>query len=84
MKCIECKFWRRQSNRFHPESGDCHRHAPRPTTEAIVVLGGVGRSDEDEATTEPAADGGIVLWPITYEDDFCGEFAPLTGRKGFV
>ena len=56
--CQHCKFW---SNN-HPVKGYgyCRRYAPRPV------------SKEDACATEVM--GVIVGWPVTYEDEGCGEF----------
>lgn len=68
MKCIECKFWRREEAAIDPEGGRCHRHAPRP-----AVAG------DGEVWTDV-----ITSWPGTFANDFCGEFAAVADRKGFV
>ena len=62
MTCATCLFWRRKpparSTGAVSEFGSCHRHAPRPTLLTLVVNLG-----------EPSD----VKWPITGQDDGCGE-----------
>jgi hypothetical protein len=82
-QCAGCRFWLNWDTE-NTNLGECHRYPPRMVT--------VQGSDPDVPTTETARpeNGG---WPLTYPDDWCGEFqrpltqpAPSTGepepRKG--
>jgi hypothetical protein len=63
MRCADCKFWNRDEGPF--EVGRCHRYAPRP----VVVAG----TEEGE---EPLARPDLPVWPLTIDEDWCGEFIP--------
>lgn len=85
MKCIECRFWRR-ADAAEPVSGECHRHAPNPISEALAVIMGAQRNAAEGVTddTVGAWTDRIALWPRTFAGDFCGEASPIETRRGFV
>ncbi len=58
--CAECRFWDRLATLG--SMGDCRRHAPRHLWIEIHP----GTQDE-----ECPREG---VWPLTCEDDWCGEF----------
>ena len=59
--CYDCAYWR-ASPEFTPteDSGECHRHAPLPTTSTLTDR------------TKPLRGH----WPLTDADDFCGDAQP--------
>jgi hypothetical protein len=65
-QCQGCRFWLNWDSE-DTNLGECHRFPPRMAT--VQAPGGAA------ATVRPE-DGG---WPLTYPDDWCGEFQrPLT------
>lgn len=77
--CINCRFFTREFSDLHeemngldPHQGECRRHAPsaqvfsfyRPTHRMV-------RSARNGETV------GLVLWPIVWPDDWCGDFADV-------
>jgi len=62
--CSNCRFWRL----FDPEEderGQCRRHAP-----AAQLMDAAGcNSNRDFAAR---------VWPVTYADDWCGDYQPLS------
>lgn len=83
MKCGDCRFWRRATEDFAGGAietlhGECRRYAPRPGSDQLARA--LNRLDAT-GHTDPRLD---ALWPLTNEDDFCGEFTPKNQRVGFV
>lgn len=68
--CKGCRFWLNWDTE-DSNLGECHRYPPR----MAAVLGG-GTDGPSAASVRPE-DGG---WPLTYPDDWCGEFQPLAHR----
>lgn len=67
MKCADCKFWKaKDGGTFDEGTGECRRYAARP-----VVL-----DDDAELPRSP-----FPAWPLTLDDQFCGEF---TNRRDTV
>lgn len=63
MRCDECKWWRQIDNGSrHTKVGTCKRMPP-----SAVPM------DDAEAVRKR---WGRAVWPVMYEDDFCGEFEP--------
>lgn len=60
MKCADCKFWSaKKGDPWADGVGECRRHAPLP-----VLLA-------DEGDHSHSA---FVAWPLTLDEQFCGEF----------
>lgn len=92
MKCVECKFWRRAEGTIaDPNSGECHRHAPKPISESLAIILGSQRN-EAQGTTDPYQPGHtlagwtdrLAQWPWTLAGDFCGEGERTEARRSFV
>ena len=67
--CKGCRFWLNWDTE-DTNLGECHRFPPR-----MATVTGSG-PEHLSATTLRPVDGG---WPLTYPDDWCGEFQhPLT------
>jgi hypothetical protein len=66
-QCNGCRFWLNWDSE-DTNLGECHRFPPRMAT---VPRTGAG---QDSAVTVRPGDGG---WPLTYPDDWCGEFQPV-------
>jgi len=92
MKCSECRFW--VADRFAtdkpPFDGrQCRRHAPQPVNYELLMLAACQSAALDGRERVPE-DGhrwpdSLVQWPLTCEDDFCGDFvAKVEKRVGFV
>lgn len=61
MKCADCKFWKARDGRTLDEGiGECRRYAARP----LVIA--------DDAAEMPRSP--FATWPLTLDDQFCGEF----------
>jgi hypothetical protein len=91
MKCVDCKFWKRSDGAIDPDAGECHRQSPSPMAEALAVVMGVRRNVAMGAEEGPEALNGaggwsdrFAVWPTTFAEDFCGEFARKSDRVGFV
>jgi hypothetical protein len=65
-QCKLCRFWLNWDTE-DTNLGECHRFPPRMA--ATLESSSEGPS----ATTVRPEDGG---WPLTYPDDWCGEFQP--------
>lgn len=71
--CKQCRFWLNWDSE-NTNLGECHRFPPRMATRQ--ENGPEGMS----ASTIRPEDGG---WPLTYPDDWCGEFQlPVTRSVG--
>jgi len=67
--CKGCRFWLNWDTE-DTNLGECHRFPPR-----MATVRESGPEGPTTATVRPE-DGG---WPLTYPDDWCGEFQhPLT------
>ena len=64
--CKRCRFWLNWDTE-DTNLGECHRFPPR-----MALVHGSGPEGASTATVRPE-DGG---WPLTYPDDWCGEFQP--------
>lgn len=62
MSCKDCAWWKRPDSGAFKGSpyGECHGRAPQPRTRQTA--------DNDD---DPIL---LVDWPLTEEDDFCGDF----------
>jgi hypothetical protein len=69
--CKGCRFWLNWDTE-DTNMGECHRFPPRMAT--VQASGSEGPS---KMTVRPE-DGG---WPLTYPDDWCGEFQPSLTRS---
>jgi hypothetical protein len=87
--CADCRFWRHED---HPsratDDGECHRHAPTPTNQALIFAGeaiiaiadilsrhhGIEWPKGIEA--EPTETTAAAMFPRVYGYDWCGEFQP--------
>ena len=67
--CQSCRFWKVLNPEFHDGEpvGICRRCAPAPVQECQVTDG----TDDDRAWFD-----GTVKWPITFENEWCGQFEP--------
>lgn len=63
--CGNCRWWANVDTESSG-LGECHRYPPRMATDMVIEIG-IPHWD----TVRPQ-DGG---WPLTFEDDFCGEWA---------
>lgn len=61
--CLMCRYWW-ASDPPHRD-GTCCRYAPRPRTYT-----------RDEMGSDELQDGHRPLWPLTYHNEWCGEWAP--------
>lgn len=71
--CHGCRYWQLIGDEFL--DGECRRHAPR--------LSGMAAPHGDAIHQDPK----WAMWPTTFRDDWCGEFAPnlyrpSPGEKG--
>jgi hypothetical protein len=64
--CKRCRFWLNWDTE-DTNLGECHRFPPR-----MKMVQASGPEGSVTATVRPD-DGG---WPLTYPDDWCGEFQP--------
>jgi hypothetical protein len=62
--CKGCRFWLNWDTE-DTNLGECHRFPPR-----MMTVRETGPEGPSTATVRPE-DGG---WPLTYPDDWCGEF----------
>ena len=71
MRCDQCKFWRQDFTESDPSKqslgGECRRHSPQPSYDP----GPFYDLDDQTFTYFPS-------WPITDDDDWCGEWQPKT------
>jgi hypothetical protein len=59
--CGRCLWWKGEASDVNVP-GECHRHAPAP---------------KPATQPEEKVDWGYhVVWPLTFFDDFCGDFRP--------
>jgi hypothetical protein len=63
-QCGSCRFWLNWDSEM-TNLGECHRFPPR-----MLMVHRTDVEGESAATVRPE-DGG---WPLTYPDDWCGEF----------
>jgi hypothetical protein len=63
-QCNGCRFWLNWDSE-DTNLGECHRFPPR-----MATVNRSGTEGDSTATARPE-DGG---WPLTYPDDWCGEF----------
>lgn len=72
MRCSACKFWvtGKDPSPWATGMGECRRLSPMPWAE------------RDAKAPEPRAV--FTYWPMTLDEQFCGEYAPRHERKGFV
>jgi hypothetical protein len=68
--CKGCRFWLNWDTE-DTNLGECHRFPPR-----MLIVGGSGAEGTSAVTLRPD-DGG---WPLTYPDDWCGEFQHAVAR----
>jgi hypothetical protein len=68
--CKACRFWLNWDTE-DTNLGECHRFPPQ-----MVTVRGSGPEGQSTATVRPE-DGG---WPLTYPDDWCGEFQHSSTR----
>jgi|GEM_PF-1498871 len=61
-RCGTCRFWA-------PDSSACHRRAPS----VVPILPLTPQRQSETATLSPQAS---ATWPITAENEWCGEWAP--------
>ncbi len=73
LQCAFCAYWWDDDN--VEGEGTCHRHAPVPHFLLQSSLYG----PECAALRAAKSDPFLAQWPVTKEDDFCGDFrlAPL-------
>lgn len=70
MKCVDCKFWKaKEGGALDDGVGECRRYAAKP----LVAL------DDAELPRSP-----FVAWPLTLDDQFCGEFVSRRERVSYV
>lgn len=69
MQCETCVFWKRKND--ISEAGRCRRYAPKPINWFVPDSG-----EEDDAEPTPEA-----VWPVTWNDDWCGEWQSMFGGK---
>jgi len=71
VKCADCKFWvARERVALDEGVGECRRYAARP----LVIA--------DDAADMPRSP--YTAWPLTLDDQFCGDFVSRTGRVSYV
>jgi hypothetical protein len=68
--CKQCRFWLNWDSE-NTNLGECHRFPPR-----MAMRDENGPEGMATITVRPE-DGG---WPLTYPDDWCGEFQPSQTR----
>lgn len=66
-RCECCRFWEREED-DKIGVGDCRRYPP-----AMALVQTSDCLDDEWTVRRPAYNGGF---PITFEDDWCGEFQP--------
>jgi len=89
-KCGACHFWNEyqdiqlawmsdelkkkinDSNRYLQGHGHCRRHAPSPSFEYAIVT---DRNAENEEIARPR----YIIWPLTSQRDWCGEWKKKEG-----
>jgi hypothetical protein len=59
--CEACRFWRTLPDDDEETFGQCRRSAPSPVYRKLEDIG-----------AEPS----YGQWPLTYYEDWCGEFEP--------
>lgn len=69
--CEECSCWKRCANAETVDIGECRRHAPR------LTIGHSAAVDLGEALASPTD---VRVWPLTFCDDWCGEFCQRRGQ----
>jgi hypothetical protein len=70
VKCADCKFWKaKDGGTFDDGVGECRRYAARP----LIA---------DDADAEPKSP--FVAWPLTLDDQFCGDYEPRRETQSFV
>jgi hypothetical protein len=60
-ECRGCRFWK---DHGVTGFGDCRRYAPRPKLSPAP-------KDDDDLIARPNLE---ARWPVTFEEDWCGEF----------
>lgn len=68
MQCETCKFW--QTKKELPV-GRCRRYAPKP-------IGWIVPDKGEEHDGEPTSK---AMWPLTWKDDWCGEWQSMFGGE---
>lgn len=74
--CGNCRYWDGEPAMTAEEglaAGDCHRHAPRPLTYDPRTLMGSADGGKAVAWQESPFNTAAFIWPITYENSWCGE-----------
>ena len=70
MICCECRWWRpREDLDYYSETddGECHRYPPMvPCVSRVTELG--------IAVLEEIRGAVLTTYPVTYAEEFCGEF----------
>ncbi|TXI12376.1 MAG: hypothetical protein E6Q76_01115 [Rhizobium sp.] len=65
-ECRTCRFWKPNEGKVSG-FGECLRHAPQPLTYRLP-------EDCDETGDYGYEDATGVIWPHTFEGDWCGEW----------
>jgi len=60
------------SNRYLQGHGHCRRHAPSPSFDYAIVT---DRNAENEEIARPR----YIIWPLTSQRDWCGEWKKKEG-----
>jgi hypothetical protein len=62
--CKNCRFWRKSLNEKTPSVGECRRYAPSPRS---LLLPREGPEEGVQSDLD-------AHWPVTWDDEWCGEF----------
>ena len=62
--CYDCVFWDARRGDEETEEGACRRYSPRPRFEIPDL----------ESPENDGLGSRFVVWPVTYSDNWCGEF----------
>ncbi len=92
--CAECRFWKADSDGYG--GGQCRRYAPRPAHqwlafngEAIIAIADIlsrhfGLDWPKGIAGEATETGGSADWPVTYDEEWCGEFSPRAASSSVI
>lgn len=73
--CRTCRHWRNDGLSDSEDTdinyGPCLRHAPRIVQEQLPLLHAAECYGEPQRMT---SDGNRAVWPVTQENDTCGDF----------
>jgi hypothetical protein len=66
-RCDSCRYWDLVDTDPSPD-GECHRHAP-----TVMLCQLTGESPRDA--------GYHCVWPLTWADEWCGEWEPRRDQR---